>query len=314
MTDTIMRDRNHPSLVLYSIGNEIRDTPLANFMATATGLVATCHTVDPTRPVTQALFQPSLRGYYPGATGAPTSGPTMVDILDVFGANYRIAEVITAIAFTPHHAGVVTEDGSTTTSNWGNATAAGTVLGTPALTGDFIWTAFDYLGEAIGTGVVYPVVGASTGIMDRLGTMKPIAYSWQNIWGTATTAPAAGTAATKIVLTADHPTIVTDLNDVSYIKAAITDATNRVVTTAANPVTFAVTGPGTIIAVDSGSLNAETFRGTMRMAYQGLAFAIVQATGPGTITVTATSAGLTTATATVTSTTGAFVPCAGTCN
>ena len=122
------------SVVLYSIGNEIRDG-LSSKMATATNLVNVCHTTDPTRPVTQALFRPMDSGYFPGATGAPTSGPTMLSILDVFGANYRIAEVLTAIALTPKHAGVVTEDGATSTSDWAMVTS------TPALTGDFFWTA-----------------------------------------------------------------------------------------------------------------------------------------------------------------------------
>ena len=55
-----------------------------------------CHATDATRPVTQALFQPLDRGYFPGATGAPTSGPTMLSILDVFGANYHVTDVVTA--------------------------------------------------------------------------------------------------------------------------------------------------------------------------------------------------------------------------
>jgi len=94
-----------------------------------------------------------------------------------------------------------------------------------------------------------------------------------------------------------------------------TDANGRVVTTAANPaVTFSITGPGTIVAVDSGSVMAESFRGTQRNAFQGLAYALVQATGAGTITVTASSAGLTAGTATVQATAGPFVPCAGTCD
>jgi beta-galactosidase len=87
-----------------------------------------------------------------------------------------------------------------------------------------------------------------------------------------------------------------------------------VVTAASNPVTFSVTGPGTIVAVDSGSVNAESFRGNQRMAYQGLAFALVQATGPGAITVSASTAGLTSATAMITATAGTFVPCSGTCD
>jgi beta-galactosidase len=295
MTDTIKRDRNHPSVVLYSIGNEIRDS-LASRETTATNLVGVSHMVDPTRPVTQALFRPMDSMDFPGA---------MLNILDVFGANYRIAEVTAAIALTPHHAGVVTEDGSTTTSNWS------TVTSTPALTGDFYWTAFDYLGEAAG---LWPTVGSSTGIMDRVGTLKPIAYNFASVFGTTMTAPATGTVASQITLSADHTSLVTDPNDVSYIKAAISDASGKVVTTASNPVTFSVTGPGTLVAVDSGSVSAESFRGTQRNAFQGICFAIVQATGPGTITVSASTAGLNGASVTVQSTAGSFVPCSGTCD
>ena len=87
--------------------------------------------------------------------------------------------------------------------------------------------------------------------------------------------------------------MVTDPNDVVYVKAQISDSSNRVVTSSSAAVTFSISGPGTIIAVDSGSTTQETFRGNARNAYQGLAFAIVQATGAGTITVKRRVAGLT---------------------
>jgi beta-galactosidase len=304
LTDTIKRDRNHPSLVIYSIGNEIRDS-VASMMTTATRLVAAAHAADPTRPTTQALFQPVPGGAFP-ATG--TGG--MLNTVDVYGANYRGSEVLTATAYTPLHAGVVTEDDSSTSTNWTLVTANAPMVG------DFIWTAFDYLGEAAG---LYPVIGSSMGVMDRMGTPKTAgartATRWQTAWGAppAATPPTAG-AATRVALTADHASIVTDLNDISYVKAAISDATGRIVTTADSLVTFAITGPGTIVAVDSGSVMAESFRGNSRNAFQGLAFALVQATGPGAITVTASSAGLAGGTVTVQSTAGSFVPCAGTCD
>jgi beta-galactosidase len=79
-------------------------------------------------------------------------------------------------------------------------------------------------------------------------------------------------------------------------------------------VTFSIAGPGTIVAVDSGSMTQETFRGTTRNASGNLAFAIIQATGAGTITVTAKSSGLTDGSATITATEGAWVPCSGTCD
>jgi beta-galactosidase len=79
-------------------------------------------------------------------------------------------------------------------------------------------------------------------------------------------------------------------------------------------VTFSITGPGVIVAVDSGSQTQESFRGNTRNAFGGLAFAIVQATGPGTITVTANSNGLTAGTATIQAADAPFVPCSGTCD
>ena len=57
-----------------------------------------------------------------------------------------------------------------------------------------------------------------------------------------------------------------------------------------------------------------TPRGTARNAYQSLAFAIIQATGPGTITVSAASGSLTGASATVQASAGTFVPCSGSCD
>jgi beta-galactosidase len=295
LTDTLKRDRNHPSIVLYSIGNEIRDA-LSTQLSTAMSLTNICHMTDSTRPVTQALFRPKDNMYYPG---------NFVNVLDVFGANYRINEVAEACALTPHHAGIVTE-GGTSTSDWSMIT------GNNQLTGEFIWTAFDYLGEADG---MWPTVGSSTGIMDRLGTHKSGADSYQRLWSSnPVTTPAAGTTAAKVVATADHTAMVTDPNDVVYVKAAIADSSNRTVTSSSAAVTFAISGPGTIIAVDSGSVTQESFRGTARNAYQGLAFAIVQATGAGTITVTASSSGLTAGSATVTASAGPFVPCSGTCD
>jgi len=295
MTDTIKRDRNHPSVVIYSIGNEIRDA-LATQLATAMTLTNLVHQTDSTRPVTQALFRPKDTGYYPG---------NFVNVLDVFGANYRINEVAEACALTPHHAGVVTESG-TSTSDWSMITANN------QLTGLFIWTAFDYLGEAAD---MWPTVGSSTGIMDRMGTHKSTADSYQRLWG-STTPPTVqtGTTASKLVVTADHTAMVTDPNDVVYVKAQVSDSSNRVVTSSSAAVTFSITGPGTIIAVDSGSTTQESFRGTSRNAYQGLAFAIVQAAGAGTITVSASSGSLTGASATIQASAGAFVPCSGSCD
>ncbi|MEP6788366.1 MAG: glycoside hydrolase family 2 TIM barrel-domain containing protein [Acidobacteriota bacterium] len=62
--DTVRRDRNHPSIIIYSAGNEIRDNHADQEKAKQTlqGLVNTFHENDPTRPVTQALFRPNIEG------------------------------------------------------------------------------------------------------------------------------------------------------------------------------------------------------------------------------------------------------------
>jgi beta-galactosidase len=283
----IMRDRNHPSVALYSAGNEIRDS-LATRTPILTMMVAMSHQLDPSRSVTQALFRPSDSGDITGATRTT---------LDVFGGNYRSAEVIQAMGTAPARAGLLTEMG-TETATWTDVT------NNPALTGEFMWTGVDYLGESDGG---WPTVGSSSGIMDELGAVKSLGYTWSRLWGgPSQSAPPSGAVAGRVVLTADHVTLVTDVNDGSFIKA--------VVPTATAAVTFAITGPGTIVAVDSGSMTQESFRGNVRNAFGGVVYAIVQATGPGTITVTASSPGLTSGTATVQASAGTFVPCSGTCD
>jgi beta-galactosidase len=118
-------------------------------------------------------------------------------------------------------------------------------------------------------------------------------------------ASSSGASAGKVTVTADHTTITNDLDDVAFVKAAVSSDT---------AVTFAITGPGTILAVDSGSSQQQTYRGLTRTSSNGMAYAIVQATGTGSITVTASAGGLTAGTATITATDGPWVPCSGTCD
>lgn len=299
VTSIVARDRNHPSIALYSTGNEIRDT-ITTRTPILTKMVSIIKALDPNRAVTQALFQPADSGDTTGATQT---------LLDVFGGNYRTDEVIAAMAGSPTKSGVLTEMGTETTT-WATITA------NPGLTGLFMWLGSDYLGEAPDEWPGTQGYGPATarGLMDAVGTMRQIGYDWAKIWGVTATPPATGTTASKVVLTADHATLLTDLNDISFIKATIADSAGNVVTSSNDPVTYAITGPGTIVAVDSGNRIQETFRGNTRNAFLGISFALVQATGPGTITVTAKSGSLTSGSATVTATDGTFIPCSGTCD
>ncbi|NUP50881.1 MAG: glycoside hydrolase family 2 [Catenulispora sp.] len=294
-TGIVMRDRDHPSVVMWSAGNEIRD-PLSTREPLLTTMVAIAHALDPGRPVTQALFRPADSGDVTGATRTT---------LDVFGGNYRPDDVLQAMSMSPTRPGLLTEMG-TSTSYWT------TVKSNPGLIGEFLWTGADYLGEADG---LWPTVGSSAGLMDAVGTVRSIGYSWQSTWGAPhTSPPPTGTTAGKVLLSPEHSSVSTDVNDIAYVKATVADASGRVVTGSSAAVTFTVSGPGQIVAVDSGSQTQESFRGNVRKAYQGVAYVLVRATGPGTITVTAQAGGLAAGTTTLTGTTAPFVPCSGGCN
>jgi beta-galactosidase len=187
VTGIVMRDRNHPSVALYSAGNEIRDA-LATRTTILTRIVDLVHTLDSTRPVTQGLFRPADSGDITGATRT---------LLDVFGANYRSDEVLSGMQASPARPGVLTEMG-TQTATWA------TVAANAGLTGSFIWTGVDYLGESDGA---WPTVGGNFGILDSMGTPKSGAFSWQTTWGLTKTTFLTGAVAGEVVLTADHASI-----------------------------------------------------------------------------------------------------------
>jgi beta-galactosidase len=164
--DTVQRDRNHPSVILYSAGNEIHDTPKADLAKEIlSGLVAVFHANDPTRPVTQALFRPNVSHDYDDG---------LADLLDVVGQNYRENEILAAHAAKPTRKIVGTEN----------------QLGRPAwlalrdhaeYAGQFLWAGFDYLGEAR----QWPRVADGEGLIDRTGGFKPAAYERQSWWADA---------------------------------------------------------------------------------------------------------------------------------
>jgi beta-galactosidase len=161
--DTIRRDRNHPSIILYSVGNEIHDTPKADLAkGILKGLVEVCHENDPTRPVTQALFRPNTSHDYDNG---------LADMLDVIGTNYRDRELIAAHKAKPTRKIIGTEQGHgrdiwlAMRDNREHA-------------GQFLWSGVDYLGESRN----WPTVAAASGLLDRTGTAKPMAYERQSWW------------------------------------------------------------------------------------------------------------------------------------
>ena len=161
--DTILRDRNHPSVILYSVGNEIHDTPQVEKAKTIlAGLVQVAHQADPSRPVTQALFRPNASHDYDDG---------LADMLDVVGQNYRPNEILAAHEQKPTRKIIGTEnvhDRSQWTPVRDNA----------AYAGEFLWTGIDYLGESRR----WPMIGHGSGLLDRTGAIRPLARERQSWW------------------------------------------------------------------------------------------------------------------------------------
>jgi len=159
--DTVRRDRNHPSIVVYSTGNEIRDTPKAELAKKIlTGLVETFHENDPTRPVSQGLFRPNVSHDYDNG---------LADILDVVGQNYRENEILAAHRQKPTRKILGTENG-----HGRNVWLA--LRDNAPYAGQFLWSGIDYLGESRSG------IANSSGLLDRTGTPRPLAFERQSWW------------------------------------------------------------------------------------------------------------------------------------
>jgi beta-galactosidase len=161
--DTVRRDRNHPSVVIYSAGNEIHDTPKAELAkGILKGLVEVFHENDPTRPVTQALFRPNVSHDYDDG---------LADMLDVIGQNYRENEILAAHEAKPERKIVGTENGH-------DRKVWLALRDNPPYAGQFLWTGIDYLGESRR----WPTVAAGSGLLDRTGTPRARGFERQSWW------------------------------------------------------------------------------------------------------------------------------------
>jgi beta-galactosidase len=163
LRETVRRDRNHPSVIIYSAGNEIHDTPNAELAKTILrGLVDEFHRNDPTRPVTQALFRPNVSHDYDNG---------LADILDVVGQNYREQEILAAYRQKPTRKIMGTE-------NTHELTQWLAMRDHPEYAGQFIWSGVDYLGEA----GRYPRIANNSGLLYKTAIPKPIAFQRQSWW------------------------------------------------------------------------------------------------------------------------------------
>jgi beta-galactosidase len=113
----------------------------------------------------------------------------------------------------------------------------------------------------------------------------------------------AGPAA-KLLSAADRSTIGVDGRDLSFITVTVADARGILVPRSKNRLTFEVSGPGEIVAVDNGDATShESFQSKERNAYNGLCLVIVRSIAgqPGKIRLTAKSSGLAASSVTIAS-------------
>jgi len=175
----ILRDRNHPSVILWSIGNEIPGRHRPDVVETAKMLGDFIRKTDPTRPVTSAVndLKPDKDPYF--AT------------LDVAGYNYASGgDHNQESLYAQDHKRVPDRIMAGTESYALEAFGSWMdVVDNPYVIGDFVWTAFDYIGEAsIGwrgywqKQDFFPWNLAYCGDIDICGWKRPQSYYRDALW------------------------------------------------------------------------------------------------------------------------------------
>ncbi len=200
LTAFIRRDRNHPSVVLWSAGNEIPEQRDKDSWRIAKLLVDICHREDSTRPVSI------------GMNGYVTIKNKFATQFDVKGWNYHL-DYAKAHEEHPDWAIIASETQSTVESRgyydtdaiprkhytrdnlqcssytleypgWANTPDVGfaTLDDNPFIAGEFVWTGFDYLGESTPYNVQWPTRSSYFGIVDLCGLPKDMFYLYQQRW------------------------------------------------------------------------------------------------------------------------------------
>jgi len=217
----VAKDLNHPSVVMYSIGNEIPETGSAMGAVWGRRLAEKVRALDPTRYVTNAVNGmlavldelSALRGQADDGAGIntlmaadPGEGMSRISasepatrrtaesfaVLDVAGVNYGEARYALDRDLFPNRIIVGTETFPTRIDgNWRLVTEL------PHVIGDFTWTGWDYLGE-VGIGrpqylteetprpthvAPYPHLTADCGDMDITGHRRPASYYREIVFG-----------------------------------------------------------------------------------------------------------------------------------
>jgi len=196
--------RNHPSIVMWSSGNEVPDQYGAEGLTRAKFLQDIFHREDPTRPVTVGMDQ--VKQTMQSGFGA---------LLDIPGLNYRVHLYEDAYKAFPQGFILGSETASTVSSrgiykfpvvqekekqyddlqcssydleacSWSNVPDEDFVLqdDKPWVIGEFVWTGFDYLGEPTPYDEKWPSRSSYFGMADLAGIPKDRFYLYRSRWNT----------------------------------------------------------------------------------------------------------------------------------
>ncbi len=200
----VRNHRNHPSIILWSIGNEIPEQWSDEGREIARHLQELCHRLDPTRMVTQGMDK---------ADEALHSG--FAQVMDVPGFNYRVHKYGNNIKQLPQGFLLGSETASTVSSRGvykfpvtisdsntypdGQCSSYDTEYCSwsnlpdddwrwqddyPWVVGEFVWTGFDYLGEPTPYDEYWPARSSYFGICDLAGLPKDRYYLYRSRWNT----------------------------------------------------------------------------------------------------------------------------------
>ena len=204
ITNLVKHHRNHPSIIMWSIGNEIPEQWSKEGMEIAKHLQDICHQYDPSRPVTQGMDK---------AEAALKSG--FAQVMDVPGFNYRVHKYYKNIEQLPQGFLLGSETASTVSSrgvykfpvevrasnnnpyadgqcssydteycSWSNLPDVDWKMQDDYswVIGEFVWTGYDYLGEPTPYDTYWPSRSSYFGICDLAGLPKDRSYLYRARW------------------------------------------------------------------------------------------------------------------------------------
>ncbi|MCK7589064.1 DUF4982 domain-containing protein [Subsaxibacter sp. CAU 1640] len=204
VVNLVRATRNHPSIVMWSSGNEVPDQWGNEGVKRAKWLQEIFHREDPTRPVTVGMDQ--VKAVMESGFGA---------LMDVPGLNYRVNLYEEAYEKFPQGFILGSETASTVSSrgiykfpaekasmktysdfqsssydleycSWSNLPEDDFVLqdDKPWVIGEFVWTGFDYLGEPTPYDEAWPSRSSYFGMIDLAGIPKDRYYLYRSRWNT----------------------------------------------------------------------------------------------------------------------------------